>query len=393
MGEFAAVLARLMAERGLGVRELARTVPCNPGHLSSLRNGKAQPSLELAQAIDRALGAGGELAAVAVPRVVLAEDDEIEAIELGRRAEASDIGGATLGQLEAVVDSLAIAYPTAPPDLLPRVRNHLRYVGGLIDARATLTQRRRLLVVGGWLSLLAATVLIDQRRDPAAAAYLRTAASLASETGHDELAAWCVETRAWQVLTAGDYREAVELSRAAQQIAPEHSSVYIQATAQEGRAWARLGDARPTRASLAAVEHLVSPLPRPEQPEHHYVYDPQKASLYVGTTLAWIGDPAAVRAARDILASLEDHGANPARPRRVAVARLDLALALVTTGKHDEAAAVATLAATSGRLAPVDAPRIREIVAAVTGRGMPEERDLMEAYRALPAVPGEPQQG
>jgi hypothetical protein len=384
MGDFAVTLARLMAERGLGVRELARLVPCNPGHLSSLRSGKAQASPELARAIDRALNAGGELAAAALPHVVMADDDEIEAIELGRRAEASDVGGSTLSQLEAMVDSLAIAYPsTAPADLLPRVRAHLRYVGGLMDARATLTQRRRLLVTGGWLSLLAATLLIDQRRDPAAGAYLRTARSLAREAGHDELAAWCIETRAWQVLTAGEYREAVELSQAAQQIAPNHSSAHIQTAAQEGRAWARLGEAAPTRAALATVERLVSPLPRPERPEHHWVFDPQKARVYMATTLAWVGDPAAVRAARDILAALEDHGADPPRPRRIALARLDLALALVTAGKQDEAAAVATQAAASGRLAPVDGPRIREIVAAVSGRGVPEARELTEAYRAL----------
>jgi hypothetical protein len=35
MSDFAAELARLMAARSLGVRELARMVPCNPGHVST----------------------------------------------------------------------------------------------------------------------------------------------------------------------------------------------------------------------------------------------------------------------------------------------------------------------------------------------------------------------
>jgi transcriptional regulator with XRE-family HTH domain len=43
MSDFAAELARLMAARGLGVRELARMVPCNPSHISKLRSGKARP--------------------------------------------------------------------------------------------------------------------------------------------------------------------------------------------------------------------------------------------------------------------------------------------------------------------------------------------------------------
>jgi len=59
------------------------------------------------------------------------------------------------------------------------------------------------------------------------------------------------------VLTQGDYRSAVGISQAAQRIAPKSGSAFIQATAQEGRAWARLGDARETRAALDRVETLV----------------------------------------------------------------------------------------------------------------------------------------
>ena len=65
MSDFAAELARLMAARGLGVRELARMVPCNPGHISNLRSGKARPSPELAEALDERLAADGTLRALA----------------------------------------------------------------------------------------------------------------------------------------------------------------------------------------------------------------------------------------------------------------------------------------------------------------------------------------
>lgn len=385
MSDFGTELARLMDARGVGVRQLARAVYCNPGHVSNLRSGKARPSPELAAAIDEHLKAAGMLAAL-VPAAgtpdVSAADDEIAAIELERRAVASDVGDRTCERLELAVDDLAIAYPRTPAaGLLPRVRSHLGYVTQLLDGRATLAQRRSLLVSGGWLSLLAATVLIDMHQDAPAVAYLRTADQLARETGHREIAAWVLETRAWQALTAGDYHRAIGLSRAAQGSAPAGSSALIQATAQEGRAWARLGDGRGARAALAAVERLVSPLPQPEHPEHHYVYDPPKARVYVATTLTWIGDRAAEPAAREILAALEDHGAAPLRPRRIALARLDLALALVNSGKQDEATANATAAVVSGRLAPVDRPRVREIVAAVTGRSVPGSAELTEAYR------------
>jgi len=117
--------------------------------------------------------------------------------ELARRAEASDVGNGTCEWLELAVDDLATAYPrSAPGDLLPRIRTHLAYTTRLLDSRTTLGQRQRLMVSGGWLSLLAATLLIDQHRDHAASAYLRTAMQLARETGHTEIAAWCAETRA-----------------------------------------------------------------------------------------------------------------------------------------------------------------------------------------------------
>jgi transcriptional regulator with XRE-family HTH domain len=390
MSGFGDELARLMGARGVGVRELARMIPCNPGHISNLRSGKANPSPELARSLDDALGADGTLTALAPPglraRHLLitsdqGADDEIAAIELVRRAEASDVGNETVGRLALAVDDLAIAYPGTPSaELLTRVRAHLRYVSQLLDARATLSQRRGLLVAGGWLSLLAATCLIDLHQDHSAAAYLRTAARLARETEHAEIAAWCVETQAWQALTAGDFKRAVDLAQAAQSIAPRASSAYIQATAQEGRAWARLGAGPETRGALARVETLVSPLPMPERPEHHYVYDPPKAQVYVATTLAWVGDQAAEGLARQVLAAIEAPDVR-ARPRRAALARLDLALALTAAGKHDEAAAVALEAVRSGRLAPIDEPRTREIVLAVAGRGAQEAGELAEAYR------------
>ena len=392
MSEFGTELARLMTARGLGVRELARMVPCNPGHISNLRSGKANPSPELAGSLDDRLDAGGTLRALApapAPRkpqpAASWQDstaDELAALDLIQRAGATDAGADTVERLELAVDELATAYPGTPPgELLGRVRGYLGYVSRLLDARTTLAEHRRLLVVGGWLSLLAATTLIDLHRDHAAAAHLRTAAQLARETGHAEIAAWCLETQAWQVLTTGDYRRAVDISQAAQHLAPRQSSAFIQSTAQEGRAWARLGAAPETRAALGRVEALVAPLPVPDRPEHHYRYDPAKSEAYTATTLAWLGDPAAAGYARHVLARLESAADGPPRPRRAASARLDLSLALIAAGQHDEAAGTALKAITSGRIVPSNYWRAREVIHAVAERGLPEAADLAEAYR------------
>lgn len=70
-----------------------------------------------------------------------------------------------------------------------------------------------------------------------------------------------------------------------------------------------------------------------------------------------------------------------------------VALALITAGRHDEAAGTALEASTSGRLVPPNYWRAREIIRAVAERGPPEAADLTEAYRetcrdaARPALP------
>lgn len=383
---FAAELARLRSGAGLSVRDLARRAVYSKSYVFDLESGRKAPTADVARRLDDALGAGGRLAAmVDSPTSVPAFDDlaELDAVELSRRVAASDVSAETLQRLERVTDDLAMAYATTQPAvLLPRVRQHLEYVARLVQSRKTLGQHRRLLVVGGWLALLRATLHIDLRQRAAADAHLVTATQLAGHAEHAEIAAWCLETKAWQVLTGGDYRRAVELSQRAQRIAPGDGSAVIQATAQEGRAWARLGDRARTRDALDRVARRVASLPVPDQPEHHYRYDPQKSLAYAATTLAWAGDPAAEEFAREVVAQLDASGDGVARPRRAASARLDLALALLAAGKPDEAAAAATAAIGSGRVVPSNWWRATEVVTGVQASGMREAADLRDVYEA-----------
>ena len=388
--EFGEQLRALMSDRGVTGHALARKVPCDAGLISRLASGKQRPSQRIAARLDEVLDAGGSLAALPSPVPVPAQagqagfDDEIAALELSRRASATDVGEATVERLELAVDGLAVAYHRTPPgELLSRVRSHLGYVARLLDGRTSLGEHRRILVSGAWLSLLAATCLIDLDRQPAALAHLRTAAQLARETGHREISGWAAETRAWDALTQGDYPRAAVLALEAQQAAPAGSSAFIQATAQEGRAWARLGAKPQAYDALARTETLASRLPAPDQPEHHYRYDPAKAEAYVATTLSWLGDPAAETYARQVLARMQGGDGETPRLRRAAAARLDLGLALAAGDKLDEAAATTLDAVSSGLLVPSNYWRAAEVISAVGGRGVPEARELGEAYREL----------
>ncbi|MGH3860854.1 helix-turn-helix transcriptional regulator [Actinokineospora sp.] len=414
-------LAMLRTAAGVTQGQLAAAVYCDRTTVTHIEKGRGRADEQFWQTADRIVEAGGSLLAAYrdletarqecdlrarrsalealrakahsftttpltgnTSSVFDGYDDETAAVELARRVAASDVGDETLGQLEGAMDELAMAYPvTAPQDLLVRLRSHLAYVSSLTDSRMTLVGRRRLLVLGGWLSLLAATVHIDLKHHAAATARLRTAASLARHAEHDEIRAWCFETEAWRVLTEGDYRRAVKLSRAAQELAPAGSSIAVQSTAQEGRAWARLSNPRETYAAIDRVTKLVSPMARPDRPEHHFRYDPDKSVAYVATTLAWVGDPAAESYAREIISRLKPDHEGQRWPRRVASANLDLALALLVTDRLDEACHATQEAILSGRVVPSNHWRAAEIVGAVEARHLPEARELRDAYEGM----------
>ncbi|XVV00138.1 helix-turn-helix domain-containing protein [Actinosynnema sp. CA-248983] len=407
------VLSSLIESANVTKSDLARATNYDRTSISHICAGRQFPDRDFWVAADRFLNAGGKLVA-GYAEVVNAEqrvkreelgrrlaeslrsfgspehswghfyDDELDALELARRVAASDVGDETLSRLESSFDDLARAYPvTAPSVLLPQLRRQLSYIARLLDARKTLAEHRRLLILGGWLSLLSATVHIDLKQQSAATARLRTAASLAKSADYDEIRAWCFETEAWRVLTDGDYRLALELSLAAQELAPAGSSVAIQSTAQEGRAWARLGQAKETYDAIGRVHALVGPLKKPEQSEHHYRYDPGKSVAYTATTLAWVGDVAAEEYAREVITRLKPGDDVEKWPRRVASANLDLALALIAGDRLEEACHATGQAIASGRIVPSNHWRAAEVVAAVEARQLRAAKDLREAFEEM----------
>jgi transcriptional regulator with XRE-family HTH domain len=433
-------LATLREAAGLYQTDIARAVPCHRTTVTHAEAGSQLPDADFWETADRAVGAHGALIAeydafiqarethkagqraarrarARAELTKLPSSDELttrsaatsnnlqlavwqstslsgggehDALELARRVAASDVSAETLDRLENMVDELAVKYPVTPPqELIGSVRRHVSYVMRLLDARKTLDEHRRLLIVGGWLSLIAATLNIDLEQRSAANSWLATTASLAQQTGQTEIYAWRYETEAWQALTNGDYHHAVELSQAAQQLAPRDSSAAIQATAQEGRAWARLGEAKQTYDALNRVERFVSRMAKPETPEHHYRYDPDKAEAYVATTLAWLGDVSSEHHARHVVASLSQEAEAGRWPRRLASAEIDLALSLLLTDRLDEACALAQESMLSGRLVASNHWRALEVIRAIEARNLPEASGLREAYELMRRGDGE----
>jgi transcriptional regulator with XRE-family HTH domain len=347
------------------------TLTCND--ISRWENGRHRPT-EWLPALAEVLH---------VPLAVLeaapqfADERDPAVADLSARVAASDVSNATVEAVARATGQLCRAYPIQPPaDLLPAVRTRLRQVSKLLDAQATLSQRRDLMVSAGWLSLLAACLHEDLGHRAAANSGADTAANLGHETGHSDLNAWHCEIHAWQGLLDNDPASAISWADAGLINAGDGTSVAAQLTAQKARAYARAGDGPATRKALGQAVSVATRLPvTSESHRHHFTFDPAKMTGYTATTLAWLGDGSqdGEDAAREVVQTSEG-------PRRIATARLDLGLILAARGELEEAAHQGTLAIESQRLVPSNWWRARDLADLV----QPYTNDLTDALRYGP---------
>jgi tetratricopeptide (TPR) repeat protein len=320
-----AVLRRLRWLRHLSQDELGRLAGYDGSYVGAVERAAVRPSRALVAALDRALDAAGGLlavwrladqewdartalaaagdpwvsdrstpvpaggapggamvagpppgmpppggAAVAGPSAGSAPGDAagsrsdavVEAMELARLAEASDVGADALASVERAVGRLRGAAASAPPgSLLPAVRAQHRYVGRLLDGRLTIAQRRRLLAAAGWLSVVLARLHFEAGERDAAEAGRDAALRLARQAGDGELTAWALEAAAWWALVDGRLRDAIELARAGQDRAPPASSAAVQLALHEAQAWRQLGDLDEAEGALRQAALLRGMLP------------------------------------------------------------------------------------------------------------------------------------
>ncbi|HEV2257755.1 MAG TPA: tetratricopeptide repeat protein [Streptosporangiaceae bacterium] len=376
MSDFGRELARLMAARNVGVRELARTVPCNPGHISNLRSGSARPSLELADQLDAILEAGGRLAALAAETSPVVPGGDLGLIELARRAEASDLGSGTLEMLQQSADRLCRDYPVVDPRVLSdQARTRLGYVTGLLGKRVTLAQHRELLVVAGWLSALLACTLYDAGDPGAAETARRMTGQFGHHADHGELVAWSFEIASWYALVEGRFAQTVALCEGGLAHAGT-SNATVQLTLQASRAYARMGDDR-AGTMLTAGGAVLAKLPVPEHPEHHFVFDRDKYEFYTASIYTWLGsdDAAAEENALEVVARCHGPGGVIIWPTRLSTTLVNLGQIAGRRGDLDEAVAMGAESLRCGRRSAELLPRAAEL-----------ERRLASRYGAEPLV-------
>src|SRR5215469_1559171 len=95
VSDFGKEVARLLAERGMSLRQAARLTHYDVSYMSKVINGRKPGSSQLAAALDKALDAGGHLTSLAdtPDRRPLAD---VELIELACKVDASDLASGTM---------------------------------------------------------------------------------------------------------------------------------------------------------------------------------------------------------------------------------------------------------------------------------------------------------
>ena len=273
-----ALLRRLRNFNGLTQAGLGRRTGYHGSYIGAVERSAVRPSRELVERCDEALQADGVLLMLwplvdpegtlpatggDEPALEAAAPDArpgpdgavVDAVEVARRAEVSELGPGTLAGVERTVARLRDAAAGTPPgELLPAVLAQLGYVGRLLDRRPTLAQHRRLLVAAGWLSVVVAQLSFEAGDREAAEASRDAAFRLARQAGHAELAAWSVEVLALWALADGRLTDALELAQSGQDLAPPASAAAVQLALDEAQAWASLGD----RSRAAGARHQAA---------------------------------------------------------------------------------------------------------------------------------------
>jgi hypothetical protein len=191
MGDFATEVRRLMKTRRMSLRETARAAGYSDHTLvSKVLNGHKPVTPYMAACLDEALSADGAIiaaaeaaasqaAAVRLPLRELAD----HAAELGAWAESGTAGPGTIATLDDEIARVTREYGSSQPGpLILRASDACRRTAGLLRQHQRLWHARDLYVVAARCCAFLAVALGDLGRQAEAAAYARTALTLAEES-------------------------------------------------------------------------------------------------------------------------------------------------------------------------------------------------------------------
>jgi tetratricopeptide (TPR) repeat protein len=364
-----------VAESVAAVAEFPHSPAAEPGSRSPQRFGIAA-DLPVSVALDRL----SERALI----VAAAHESSTHA----EWAEGSNVGEATLEQLDADVRRIATDYVHVPP--LPmfaemlRVRNRIYF---LLAGRQKPAATAQLHLLAGVLCGLLANASTDLGYRDAASEQARAAWAYGDIIGHNGLRAW---TRGMQALIeywSGRPRQAVRLAQSASRYA-DSATARVRLHAIEGRAWSLLGDAREASRCMGAAAEAREPVAGGDFLHDEvggvFGFADTKNYCYAGAAFIHLGqaDAALKAAAR----AVELYAGGPVAQRSYgaeSLARVDMAVACLLKQRLDGAAdsLAPVLAIPAGlRIAQLGErlADVRARLAAAEFSGAREARDLSD---------------
>ncbi len=376
----------------MGVRELARLVPCNSGYVSNLRSGRKRPSSQVAARVDDLLAAGGRLAGlVSRPTPVrrLAITRWGDPLAAGASAAWSDLGPVSGAWAVAVAEPAAFRLGVNIGDLVMAAAHessdraagdvgrlvsdasidHLRgevirlarNFGGvsplaflvecrqgrdlafqLVERTSRPSQSADLYLIIGQFCAMMAEASFDLAVWPAVIEQAHAASLYGEMIGYPSLQAWAVGMQAITAYWRGQAGEAVSLVEAGVSLAPP-GSPRARLLSISARAWAHAGDAARARSALALADRDRDSIGDHGSDELHdviggqFAWGPARQAMSAASALLTIGDPfqAAVHAREAIRLQPEDQ----AGQRVGLLARADLAYAELAQDQVDAAEA------------------------------------------------------
>lgn len=272
----------LMAERGVSLRKLARTLNYDPGHLSKISNDKDRPSQHMAERLDQALDANGELAALrpsGFARQLNADDRErlARAIRKPSRVDVQVVESvaAVLAALRRLDDTLG------PNAVLPGTLAQIKTMTALLrEVRGP--HRDAFAYVAAEFVQFAGWLYAEKRSDGPAVRLLTEAESMADEIGNGTLAAQAANFKGYVARQQGRPRGVVRHFLAAFHTPGAHPAQRLGDAVQAAQGYAQLGEKGEAHRLLNDAEALMEPAANELPPDTAYWLTPTFHRLNIG---------------------------------------------------------------------------------------------------------------
>lgn len=292
--------------------------------------------------------------------IAAAADPALQALEALRRlggAMAETVDG--LGELVADLD--ARFYLEPPAHMQPRVLALVAYAGHLLSDSADVHRPDLLAVIGRGLAM-SANAQFDLADLAAARASAGAAYAYGERAGDGVLMAWVRDFQGMMAGYAGDFGRSLGYIEEGRIHAPQRSGIGVRLLGGQARAYARQGRVDETLAVLRRAESEFAALRDGEVTGGIFGIGACQVPYIASSTTVWLEQPAmTAAAAREVIDFDAGPGGPGTSPTRLALARLNLAVALMQQRQVDEACQAASLALEASRPASAVLLRAREL--------------------------------